>query len=242
MDIQINIERAVHQLVDEFLAEPYRFFNEAEAVSRFHHLLEADPILNLRVKSRDGIPLSMIHQEYPTFFRFADITRVGGDLGAQPMARLDASRKDQRGQYDIVLLTPEFIKKHSVETIKNREISNERIKHIQPFQAMIEFKLEDRGWNNGKTKGATSELGKLILSRDEADLRYFVGLMRYAAPDENRWNKYWPEVMQAAMANMEIKSIFATHRVAAAHPPHVQSIGDWYVKYEEKKKLPQRQK
>jgi hypothetical protein len=240
MDIQINIERAIHQLVDEFLGEPYRFFTEAEAVSRFHHLLEADPILNLRVKSRDGIPLSMIHQEYPTFFRFDDIAPAGS-LGAQPIARLDAARKDQRGHYDIVLLTPEFIKKHSVETIKNRELANERIKHIQPFQAVVEFKLEDRAWNSGTTKGATAELGKLILSRDEADLRYFVGLMRYTAPTENRWNKYWPEVTQAAMANMDIKSIFATYRVAAAHPPHVQSIGDWCVKYEEKKKLPQRQ-
>ena len=226
MDIQINLERAIHQLVDEFLGEPYRFFTEADAVSRFHQLLETDNLLNLHVKSRDGVALSMIHQEYPTFFRFDD---------AQPTARLDPSTGARRGHYDLVLLTPAFIRQHNAETVKNRDIANERIKHIQPFQAVIEFKLDDRGWSSGKTKGAIAEMGKLILSREEADLRYFVGLMRYTAPTENRWNKYWPEVTQAAMDHMDIHSIFATHRIPPVQPPHVQSFGDWCVKYEERK-------
>lgn len=227
MDIQINLERAIHQLVDEFLREPYRFFTEADAVSRFHQLLEADKTLNIRVKSKDGVSLSMIHQEYPTFFRFDD---------GMPTARLDASTGARRGHYDIVILSPGFIRQHSVETVKNRDIANERIKHIQPFQAVVEFKLDDRGWNSGKTKGAIAEMGKLILSREEADLRYFVGLMRYTAPTENRWNKYWPDVTQAAMDHMEIRSLFATYRTLPDQPPHVQSFGDWCVKYEERKK------
>jgi len=227
MDIQLNLERAIHQLVDEFLNEPYRFFSEADAVSRFHQLLDADAQLNARVPSQDGVPLSTIHQQYPTFFRFDD---------AQPTARLDASSKARRGQYDIAILSPEFIRKHPVETIKNRDLAGERIKHIRPFQAVVEFKLDDRGWNSGKTQGAVAELGKLILSNEEAGLRYFVGLMRYTAPTESRWNKYWPEVTQAAMAGMEIRSIFATYRVLQAHHPHVQSFGDWLIKHEEAEK------
>ncbi len=226
MDIQLHLERAIHQLVDEFLGEPYRFFTEADAVSRFHQLLDADPLFNPRVKSKDGVSLSLIHQEYPTFFRFDD---------AQPAARLEAASKARRGQYDIAILAPEFIRKHPVETIKNRDIANERAKHIQPLQAVIEFKLDDRGWSSGKTKSAATELGKLILSAEEANLRYFVGLMRYTAPTESRWNKYWPEVTQAAMAGMEIRSVFATYRTQQPQSPHVQSFGEWVAKYEEKK-------
>ena len=78
-------------------------------------------------------------------------------------------------------------------------------------------------------------MGKLILSRDESELRYFVGLMRYAAPTEDRWNKYWPDVTQAAMDHMEIRSIFATYRMLAAQSPHVQSFGDWSSKYVERR-------
>ncbi len=224
MDIQVNIERAIHQLVDEFLLEPYRFFSEADAVARFHQFLESDPLLNLRVKSKDGFALPMIHQEYPTFFRFDD---------ANPAVRLDASSRAHRGHYDIAILTPKFIKAHPAETVKSRDRANPRVAHIQPFQAVIEFKLDNKGWPDSKAKGANAEMGKLILTRDEADLRYFVALMRYTALTETRWNKYWPDVTQSALESMEIKSIFATQRVLIGQAPHVQSFGDWLAKYEE---------
>lgn len=234
MDIQVNLERAIHKLVDEFLGEPYRFFTETEAVSRFHQLLEADPLLNQKAKSKDGFSLSLIHQEYPTFFRFDESQMLDVRRAVPPSARSDVPTGTRRGHYDIVVLTPEFVRNHNAETVRNRDIALERVQRIQPFQAVVEFKLDDRGWSSGKSHGAISEMGKLILSRDESELRYFVGLMRYTAPTENRWNKYWPEVTQAAMDHMEIRSLFATYRMLAVPSPHVQSFGDWVSKYEEK--------
>ncbi len=225
MSIQQRLECAIHELVREFLHEPYRFFTEADAVARFHQILEEDEELSQRVVSKDGISLSMIHQEYPTFFRFED---------ANPVAREDNNPKARRGHYDLVILEPRFIQAHAAEVVKNRDLANGRIRHIQPFQAVIEFKLDDRGWSMEKTKGAVAEMSKLILSGEEADLRYFVALMRYTAPTETRWNKYWPEVTHAAMERLEIKSIFATHRITTQQNPHVESFGDWLVKYEEK--------
>lgn len=235
MDIQINLERAIHKLVDEFLGEPYRFFTESEAVSRFHQLLEADAQLHGKVKSKDGFSLPLIHQEYPTFFRFEEAPMPEARRSGLPGSRSDVTTGMRRGHYDIVILTPEFIRNHNAETVRNRDIALERVQRIQPFQAVVEFKLDDRGWSSGKSNGAISEMGKLILSRDESELRYFVGLMRYTAPTENRWNKYWPEVTQAAMDHMEIRSIFATYRMLAAPSPHVQSFGEWSSKYEERR-------
>jgi hypothetical protein len=228
MDIQINIERAIHQLVDEFLDEPYRFFNEADAVSRFHHLLETDTLLHVRVKSRDGVPLSMIHQGYPTFFHYEDAAPAPGAESAAP---------PRRGRYDLVILSPAFVRAHKAETVRDHTQAGERVRNIQPFQAVIEFRLEDRSWSSGKTRGAALEMGKLILSHEDADLRYFVGLMRYSAPSEDRWNKYWPDVTQTAMDGMQINSLFATYRIQQPESPHVQSFGDWCTKYEEVKRL-----
>lgn len=231
MEIQVKLERAIHKLVDEFLTEPYRFFTEAEAVSRFHQMLSADAQLNNKVKSKDNYPIPLVHQGYPTFFRSED---------APLYARLDTPTGARRGQYDIVLLSPDFVRNHSAETVKNRNVEKERIKHIQPFQAVVEFRLEDRGWNSAGSKGAVAEMGKLILSRDEADLRYFVGLMRYSAPTENRWNKYWPEITLAAMDRMDIRSVFATYRMVTVPSAHVQSFGDWLSKHEEQQKTASR--
>lgn len=224
MITQSNLECAIHNLVAEFLQEPYRFFTEADAVARFHQILESDPIINQKVQTKDGFQTSIIHQEYPTFFRFDD---------SNPVARLDASSKAKRGHYDIVILNPYFLTTHTAETVKNRDIMSIRDQNIQPFKAVVEFKLDDRGWSNGKTKGVIAELGKLFLSGEEADLRYFVVLMRYTASTENRWNKYWPDVMKAATERFELRSIFATHRILTKQTPDVQSFGDWLSKYEQ---------
>lgn len=218
-DIQANIEHAIHTLVSEFVKEPYQFFTEADAVARFHQILESDVTLTQRVETLDGHRTSTLHQEYPTFFRFDD---------KNPIARLDAHSGASRGHYDIVVLDPEIVRKHTAETVKNRNITSVRDINISPLQAVIEFKLDDRGWSNGKSKGVIAELGKLILSRDEVELRYFVAFMRYTRSTEKAWNKYWPNVMQAATERIEIKSIFATHRISSIQTPYVHSFGDGY--------------
>ncbi len=225
MNIQANVENAIHMLVKEFIDEPYRFFTEADAVARFHQILESDPLINKIVKTKDEFPTPIIHQEFPTFFRFRD---------AEPLAILDPNSKARRGHYDIVILNPDFVKAHSAETVKNRSIKNIRDKNILPFKAVIEFKLDDRGWSNGKSKGAIAEMDKLIRSQDEADLRYFVSLMRYSVPAEKRWTKYWPEVEKASEERLVIRSVFATYRTLIKQTPHVKSFGGWLFKYEDK--------
>jgi hypothetical protein len=41
MIIQTLLETAIHKLVQEFTQARYRFFTEADAVARFHQLLES---------------------------------------------------------------------------------------------------------------------------------------------------------------------------------------------------------
>src|SRR5215510_9167099 len=97
-DIQSHLERAIHDLISDFLKEPYQFFTEADAVARFHQILENNPVVNQKIKTQDGFQTSILHQEYPTFFRFDD---------KNPIARLDQASKAKRGHYDVVVLNPD---------------------------------------------------------------------------------------------------------------------------------------
>jgi len=123
------------------------------------------------------------------------------------------------------------IQTHIAETVKNRNYKAERDEAIKPFEAVIEFKLDDRGWSAGKTRGAIAELGKLKLSGKEVKLRYLVTLMRYNTPNMNRWNKYWPQVEQAAKEQSEIRSIFVTHWLTTNQGSEVSKFGDWCIEF-----------
>ena len=101
MTIQSILENAIHKLVNEFLQAPYVFFTEADAVVRFHQILDADPVIGRRVQTSDGFETNLVHREYPTFFRFS---------GKEPTARLGLPAS--RGHYDTVILNSAFVATH----------------------------------------------------------------------------------------------------------------------------------
>lgn len=221
MLLQETIEHTIHQLMAEFIAHPFLFFTEADAVVRFHQLLEQkiDPLG--RATSQDGFEVPLIHREYPTFFRFDD---------KNPTKRLP--KPARRGHYDTVILNPEFIKTHPIETVHNRNIKTEakRIKDLVPLQAVIEFKLDNLGWSAGRSEGVRAELGKLALT-EEATLRYFVVLMRYQAPSNTRWEKYWPKVDATLRQFPDINSLVAIYWLTMGKGNEVHLFGNWKVGY-----------
>lgn len=217
MSVRKTLESAIGGLVGEFKGAPYVFFTEADAVVRLHQLLiEEDRSLSRRVQTVDGHPVGLIHREYPTFFRFDD---------KNPTARVGPPAR--RGHYDTVILNPDFVAAHPVETVLNRSIKAERDRSILPFQAVVEFKLHTRGWSQGRAKGVIAELGKLHLSAKEAPLRYLVLLMRYRDTRRYRWEKYWPQVRDAADAREDIASVFAVHWTELDREPDVHRFGPW---------------
>jgi hypothetical protein len=216
MSIQLSLENAIHRLVDEFVQEPYAFFTEADAVVRFHQLIADDPSFNRRTRTDDGHEISLVHREYPTFFRFDD---------RKPTERLGPPAR--RGHYDTVILNPDFVAAHPVETVLNRDIKAARNPDIVPFEAVVEFKLHTRGWSKGRAEGVIRELGKLHLSEKEAPLRYLVVLQRYREPHLYRWETYWPKVESDANARKDIGSVFAIHWINLNREPEVHWFGRW---------------
>lgn len=71
INAQKTLENAIQKLIDEFLHDPYVFFTEADAVARFHRILEKDAVIGGRSLTADWRKVSLIHQEYRTFFRFS---------------------------------------------------------------------------------------------------------------------------------------------------------------------------
>jgi len=218
MNIQSIVENAINDLVGEFLQNPFAFFTEADAVSRFHQLLVENPTLNQNVRTSDGYEVSLVHREYPTFFRFSD---------EDATERLPPPAK--RGHYDTVILNPEFVKAYPATTVTNRSFKDEGGVSVTPFQAIVEFKLDNQGWSAGRTLGAITELRKLNLST-EAPFRYFVVFMRYTSPKMTRWNKYWHEIKQVAETYSEIGSVFAIHWLSSIKKgENVFQFGRWLI-------------
>ena len=217
MSLHHLLTQNIQAIVNEFLQEPYRFFTEAEAVTRFHKLLNRNASLSKKYQSKDSYQIGVIHQEFPTMFRFkAKDPSVKTTVGS-------------RGHYDIVILNPAFIEQHLACVVTNREIglSNTRNKTLTPLQAIIEFKLGDRAWSMGKTRGIKEVLGKLVLSQDDAELFYVVVLQRQS----NRFssNGYFPAIEEASRKQYSnIHTVFATSWLGDhANQSPTQWLGAW---------------
>jgi len=216
MSVQLLLESTIHSLVSEFQQEPYIFFTEADAVARFHQLLAGNPDFNRYVRTEDGHEVGLVHREYPTFFRFDD---------RNPTERLES--RGRRGHYDTVVLNPDFVAAHPVETVLNRNIKAVRDPAIVPLRAVVEFKLHTGGWSKKRSEGVTSELGKLQLSDKEAPLCYLLLLMRYRETRMYRWDTYWPRVCDAADTMENIGSVFAVYWVNLDREPEIHWFGRW---------------
>jgi hypothetical protein len=195
--IQEKIELAIQKLSNEFMNDPYAFFTEADAVVRFHEILHNESSLNKFVSTKDGFKTSVIHREYPTFFRF-DKNNPTAHVG--PPYR--------RGHYDIVILNLEFVNNHVAATVSNRNIDSIRDESLKPIFAVIEFKFHDYGWAKNRVEGVETVFGKLKQSRKYSFFQYLVVFTRYRSPHLYRWDTYWPEVRMLAEQHSDINSIF----------------------------------
>ena len=216
LTLQLQIEAAIKQLSKEFIDDPYRYFTEADAVSRCRQLLELNGDLGKDYTTKDGHKIKLIHQEYPTTLRYD---------GKAPLV---PTLEGRRGHYDLVILNPDFIETNYAESITNRLLKHAALDQERLIVAVIEFKLSYRGWSKGAYKNATIDLQKLAASK--SDLSYAVMLMRYNAPSMRRWDIYWPriceEVKDPDVCN--VRSIYTVHWLSVqTKEPNTYLFGQW---------------
>ncbi len=119
-DIQRAVENSISAIVDLFEKEATRFFTENDLVCCFQRMLHeaVDEMGVATVLDLDGKPHNLIHCEYPTPFRC--------DMGGKRFEiktdedRTPGGRKYRRGRFDVVVLNPSFIGKHSYSAIKGQ--------------------------------------------------------------------------------------------------------------------------
>ena len=208
MTNQSILEKCILKLVDEFLEEPFIFFNEAEAITRFHQILMDESALNHKIQTQDGHQISRIHREYPI----------------PPFVEGISS-----GNYDTVILNQEYITINLVDHIARPGPNREphKPKDGKSFLAVIEFKLLYEGLGGSRPKEIINDLNRLNLSANHSEFVYFVYLQRYLKKNLNLWNKNWPNIKEEAEKKNPVSSIVAIHWREFSERQNLYQFGHW---------------
>jgi hypothetical protein len=214
----IQLETALHRLVESYWEEPYRYFTESDAVAVLHRWVAKRPGLAQVYHTVDGFETGLLHREYPTFFRLDD---------SQPTCRLVPPAS--RGHYDLVLMNPAFVQAHKAETVHNRSIQAQGASAEPPLLAAVEFKLFIRGWRPDKDTPVRRQLGKLRLALEspaDVSAAYLCVFSRdfAAAPDAS---EYQQNVQRLLGGYEEIRTAVAVCWPKQDREPFVHYQGAW---------------
>lgn len=126
----IQLETALHRLVESFWEEPYRYFTKSDVVAALPRWVINRPELARAYHTADGFEAGLLHSDHPSPSRF-DVDHPG-DCLATP-----ASRR----HYDLVLFHPDYIEQHPAETICSPSPEDRADRPSPPLLAVIEFGL-----------------------------------------------------------------------------------------------------
>jgi hypothetical protein len=218
-ELLIQLETALHRLVESFWEEPYRYFTESDAVTALQSWVATRPALAQVCCTADGFETGLLHREYPTFFCLDDknpTERKGPPYG--------------RGHYDLVVLSPAFIQGYDAESVTHRRLQEEPAFPMPPLVAAVEFKLFVQRWKLEKDNPIRQELGKLNLALNappDTGAAYLCVLWRDVESQPGP-----PEVYQKAMEGMlsefpEVRTVLAICWPHAQQKAFVHYSGPW---------------
>lgn len=218
-ELLIQLETALHRLVESFWDEPYRFFTEADAVAALQSWVTRRPELAQTQRTADGFKTGLLHREYPTFFRFdqkSPTQRLGPPAG--------------RGHYDLVLIDPAYIRQHGAETVLNRDIRDRGDLSSPPLLAAVEFKLFVSGWNPSLVELVKQDLGKLRLALQsplDVSAAYFCVFQRDVSTTLRHWERHWPDVEEMLADFQDVRTVVAVCWPKQEREPFVYYSGPW---------------
>ena len=217
-ELLIQLETALHWLVESFWEEPYRFFTESDAVVALQSWVSRRPELAQTLRTADGFETGLLHREYPTFFRFSK-TEPTEHLG--PPAR--------RGHYDLALLDPAYIQYHEAETVVNRNIDDRGDLSCPSLLAVVEFKLLAGGLNPSQIGDVREALGKLrlALQSPDTDAACLCIFQRDVSGRQDLWERRWPDVEATLAEYADIRAVVAVWWPEQGRDPFVHYSGPW---------------
>jgi len=110
-ELRTHLSDQIRKTVNKFRESPNLFFTETDIHSYLYHSLYTK---KLEVKTKDDILTTCLHKEYPTNFRMSKDTME--DYGLQ--------KKGRRGNYDIAVLSPQFIAQSTIKNVINKDVKD----------------------------------------------------------------------------------------------------------------------
>ena len=216
-----QLEQSLAALVGQFVAEPHRFFTEADAVASFTSQVLQRPALAGIHRTADGQATGLLHREYPTFFRFKK---------SDPRRRLE--RPARRGHYDLALLDPNYVERHGATAVTNRRIEDRGILSPPPLLAVVEFKLFADAWDRRRVSDVRHVLGKLQLTLNppaHARAVYLCLMQRDIQSTPRRWDANWGGVREMLAQAGDVASVVAVTWPEQQRDPLLEYRGPWVV-------------
>ncbi len=142
-NINDAVWRAINKTINKFREHPDYFFTESDIHSYFYHALYST---NHEELTKDDERIYCIHREYPTNFRYKKSELLNKNYKKPYNLSL---REGKRGNYDIAVLKPEFIKNanskqdivnKSVKLLEIRTKNNKNFVKSKELLFAIEFK------------------------------------------------------------------------------------------------------
>lgn len=130
-DLQLSIEKCINSLGEKFLKWPYNFFTESDAHSYLYYYIfrsGSKTLKTLYTTNDNIIETVLVHREYPTSFRFRKET-------------MELSETGGRGHYDLVILNPEFVARHSIDEVIAKKFKRCKVDEKDHLISAIEFKF-----------------------------------------------------------------------------------------------------
>jgi hypothetical protein len=136
-EIEERVWKAIKKTINKFRENPYYFFTESDIVT---YMCQSLYCTRLEVpRCNDPRKVYLVHQEYPTNFRYIKEDLLLPNYKTLP---LDGSERGKRGNYDLVVLKPEFA---ANSELTFRDIVNKHIydlKERKPIDDELLFAIE----------------------------------------------------------------------------------------------------
>lgn len=136
------VDESIDALCSEFRSRPTLFFTENDIVCHFYGILH-QRLSKPKALDKDGHEHCLVHREYPTPFR-CDMSDGKFEVKDDD-ARTEKGGKYRRGHYDIVVLNPDFVGRHSYDVIRGQDYQlykDEVVSKIDSYGPVVLYGLE----------------------------------------------------------------------------------------------------
>lgn len=197
-----KLERCINSLGEKFIKWPYNFFTESDAHSFLYYYIfrSADSSLKRRYPTLDNsFKTILVHREYPTVFRYKK-------------KEMEISPNGGRGHYDLAILNPQFVEKHSIDTVIAKDFGKTAISEGEHLLAAVEFKFIHRALDQGTRSEIKKDAKKLkwaaTLEPPQSQNAYLLVFNRYRhEPTLIDDIAYWSENKYPEVKMLYIESV-----------------------------------